>query len=141
VTDFCPHPCGMIHGAWVDVVPGSDGAAVTRLDSETVSLQVRFHNDVAETRTVGRDDFKLELPPAMFPAVTGRAACPAWTPRTLHIDEATENLALCFAVPQSDSVALEKLFLDWRQPGDSIQISLAKFGPGTINIGASPSAS
>ena len=141
VTDFCPHPCGMIHGAWVDVVPGSGGAAVKRLDSEVVSLQVHFHNDVAETRTVGRDDFTLELPPAMFPPVTDRAACPAWAPQTLHIDQATTNLALCFAVPQSGNVALDKLILDWRQPGDSIQISLARFGPGTINIGGSPSSS
>jgi hypothetical protein len=141
VTDFCAHPCGMIHGAWVDVVPGSDGAAVKRLDSGVVSLLVRFHNDVAEARTVSRDDFTLELPPAMFPLVTEHTACPAWTPQTLHIDQATPNLALCFAVPQSGNVALEKLILDWRQPGDSIQISLGKFGPGTLNIGGTPAAS
>jgi hypothetical protein len=141
VTDFCLNPCGMVHGAWVDVVPGSDGAEVKRLDSDVVSIEVRFHNDVAEARTVGRDDFTLELPPAMFSPVTNRAACPPWKPQTLHIDQATTNLALCFAVPQSGKVALDKLVLDWRQPGDSIQISLGKFGPGTIDIGGSPSPS
>lgn len=141
VSDFCAHPCGMVHGAWVDVVPGSDGAAVKRLDAEVVSLQVRFHNDVAEARTVGRDDFTLELPPATFPPVAGRTACPAWSPQTLRIDQATTNLALCFAVPQSGEVALEKLILDWSQPGGSIQISLAKSPTGTIDIGASPASS
>jgi hypothetical protein len=141
LADFCTHPCGMVHGAWVDVEPGSGGAAVARIDPETVRLQVRFHNDVAEARTVSRDDFTLELTPATFPPVTGRAACPAWAPRTLHIDQATADLALCFAVPASSNVDFGQLILDWRQPGDSIQVSLGNQGPGVINLGGNPSPS
>jgi hypothetical protein len=151
VTDFCLHPCGMAYGVWVDVVPGPGGAAVTRLDSAAVGMQVRFHNDVAEARTVSRDQFTLELPATtelprtMYPALTVQPACPAWTPRTLHIDEATADLALCFAVPQSSNVALDQLVLDWSQPGGSIQVSLGKPGTGTggitLNAGASPSPS
>jgi len=149
VSDFCLHPCGMIHGVWVDVVPGSGGAAVERIDQGTVAIQVRFHNDVAEARTVSRGDFVLELPASKglpqttYPPLTDRPACPAWRAQTLHIDQATATLALCFAVPQSSNVALDQLLLDWSQTGGSIQVSLGKPGTGGINInaGTSPAAS
>ena len=142
VADFCTHPCGMVHGVWVDVVPGPSGAAVARVDSGAVRLEVRFHNDVAEARTVGRDDLTLEIPPTTYPPVTDRPACPAWIPQTLRIDQATADLALCFAVPQAGTADLGQIFLDWRQSGESIQVSLAKPGPNggiTINFGTSPS--
>ena len=141
VSDFCPHPCGMVHGVWVDVTPAEGGATVTRIDSTAVRLVVRFHNDVAEARTVDRNDFKLELPPATYPPLTDRPACPAWAPQTLHIDQATGILALCFAVPQAGNVDLEKLILDWTQRGDSIQVSLGKQGTGSFDFGTGPSPS
>ena len=141
VSDLCPHPCGMVQGMWLDVVPDAGGAPVTRLDSAIVRLQVRFHNDVAEARSVGRNDFKLELPPSAYPALTEPPACPAWAPQTLHIDEATGILALCFAVPQASNVDLEKLILDWTQRGDSIQVSLGKQGTGSFEFGTGPSPS
>jgi len=129
----------MVHGVWVDVLPGPGGAAVARLDSGAVRLQVRFHNDVAEARTVGREDLTLEMPPAIYPPLTDRSACPAWTLQTLRIDAATADLALCFAVPRAANVDPEKLVLNWRQSGDSVQVSLGKAGPGTFSFGGSPS--
>jgi len=144
VSDFCPHPCGMVHGVWVDVTPGEGGAAVTRIDSTAVRLVVRFHNDVAEARTVSREDFTLEISPTAYPSIANRSACPAWTPQTLHIDEATADLALCFAVPEAANLDPNQILLDWRQPGDSIQVSMGKPGPNggiNINFGGSPSPS
>ena len=114
---------------------------MARLDSGAVRLRVRFHNDVAEARTVGREDLTLEMPPAIYPPLTDRSACPAWTLQTLRIDAATADLALCFAVPQAANVDPNHLLLDWRQFNDSIQVSLGKPGPdGGIHIdfGGSP---
>lgn len=142
LADVCTHPCGMVHGVWVDLVPGSGGALVTRLDPAAVQLQVRFRDDVPGASVVSRDDFTLEMPPATYPQLTDRPACGAWPPQTIHIDDITAVLALCFAVPESESVDFSQFVLDWRQPGSSVQVLLGRTQPtGVTRIGVSPSPS
>ena len=136
LADVCTQPCGMVHGVWVDVVPATGGALFTRLDPSTVELQVRFRDDMPGARVVSRDNFTLEAPPVTFLELTARKDCPAWPPHTLHIDETTAVMPLCFEVPGSADVDFSQLVLDWRQPGDFAQISLGK-----RPTGSSPSPS
>jgi hypothetical protein len=97
---------------------------------------------VPRASVVSRDDFTLEIPPTTYPQVTDRKACRTWPPQTVHIDETTAVLALCFAAPEADNIDLRQLVLEWRQPGDSIQISLGNAHlAGTLEIGVSPTPS
>jgi hypothetical protein len=142
VTSFCTHPCAMIHGVWVDVIPRSDGAVVTRLDSGAIELHVRFRNDMASAAVVGRDDFTLEMPPTIYPQLTDRPTCRAWPPQTLNINDTSPDMTMCFAIPESDNVDYRFLVLDWRQPGFSVQLPLDKSDPnGVTEFGSSPSPS
>jgi hypothetical protein len=134
LTDVCQKPCAMVHGVWLNVVPGADGSVVSRLDPQGLRLQVRIRDDVADPNTVQRDNFTLELPPATYPPVTDRAGCPAWQSETLRIDQTTGVLALCFAVPESNA-DLNQLILDWRLPGVSTQISLDKAASIGVQLG------
>jgi hypothetical protein len=140
-TDYlCTHPCGMVGGLWVQVMPDSRRAVVTRLDPLAVQLRVRFREDVPGDKSVSRSDFALVTPPVTYPHLTDRQGCDPWPSKIFHIDDTTGDLALCFAIPLSDSVDFAKLVLEWTHGGARINISLGKPNvTGTTNIGDNPS--
>jgi len=140
---WCAHPCGMVDGMWVQVLPDSQGNFVARLDPAAVRLRVRFWNDVAGDKVASRSAFKLTIPPAIYQPLTDRPGCDPWPPRTLHLDNSTRDLTLCFAVPLSENVDLGQLVLEWMQAGGTAPILLRKqprSGMGIqINVSPSPS--
>ncbi len=110
---FCAHPCGMVNGLWVQVMPDSQGRTVARLDSAAVQLRVRFWDDVASSKTVNQNTFTLKNPPAVYAPLADRPGCHPWPSRTLHLDESTGVLTVCFAIPQSENVDFDQLVLEW----------------------------
>ncbi len=110
---FCAHPCGMVNGLWVQVLPDSQGRTVARLDSAAVQLRVRFWDDVASSKTVNQNTFTLKNPPAVYAPLADRPGCHPWPSRTLHLDETTGVLTVCFAIPQSENVDFDQLVLEW----------------------------
>jgi hypothetical protein len=110
---FCAHPCGMVNGLWVQVMPDSYGHTVARLDPAAVQLRVRFWDDVAGSKTVNQNTFTLKNPPAVYAPLTDRPGCDPWPSRTLHLDESTGVLTVCFAIPQSENVDFDQLVLEW----------------------------
>jgi hypothetical protein len=144
LTDIgCTHPCGMVHGLWVQVVPDSQGNFVARLDGGAVRLHVRFWNDEAGGRVASRSDFTVTNRPSIYYPVTDRPGCDAWPARTLRLDDNTGTMALCFAVTGSDNAGPDQLILEWSLEGVTAPILLGKQsrdGMG-IDIGSSPSPS
>ena len=151
LTDIgCTHPCGMVHGLWVQVIPDSQGNFVARLDSGSARLNVRFWNDEVGGRVASRDDFTMTnridyamTSPSIYYPLTDRPGCDAWPARTLHLDDNTGTMALCFAVTGADNASPEKLVLEWTLEGVTAPILLGKTtrdGMG-IDIGSSPSPS
>jgi hypothetical protein len=135
----------MVDGLWVQVLPDSRGDFVTRLDPTAVRLKVRFWNDVAADKVASQSSFALSKPPATYQQLTDRPGCDPWPPRTLHLDNSTEELTLCFAIAESENVDFGQLILEWSQPGATAPILLGKksrSGAGiNIEIGVSPSPS
>jgi hypothetical protein len=144
LTDIgCTHPCGMVHGLWVQVMPDSQGNFVARLDAGAVRLHVRFWNDEAGGRVASRSDFTVTNQPSIYYPVTDRPGCDAWPARTLRLDDNTGTMALCFAVTGSDNANTDQLVLEWTLQGVTAPILLGKQsrdGMG-IDIGSSPSPS
>jgi hypothetical protein len=151
LTDIgCVHPCGMVHGLWVQVMPDSQGNFVARLDTGAVRLRVRFWNDEVGDRVASRDDFTVTnrtdfnmVGPSIYYPVTDRPGCDAWPARTLHLDDSTGTMAICFDVTGSDNASPDKLVLEWALEGVDAPILLGKQsrdGMG-IDIGSSPSPS
>ena len=151
LTDIgCIHPCGMVHGLWVQVIPDSQGNFVARLDAGSARLNVRFWNDEVGDRVASRDDFTMTnrtdfamTGPSIYYPVTDRPGCDAWPARTLHLDDSTGTMALCFAVTGSDNASPDKLVLEWALQGVVAPILLGKTtrdGMG-IDISSSPSPS
>jgi hypothetical protein len=144
LTDIgCIHPCGMVHGLWVQVMPDSQGNFVARLDPGAVRLRVRFWNDEVGDRVASRTDFTMTNRPSIYYPATDRPGCDAWPARTLHLDDNTGTMALCFAVTGSDNGSLDQLVLEWTLEGVTAPILLGKQsrdGMG-IDIGSSPSPS
>jgi hypothetical protein len=127
LTDMgCTHPCGMVHGLWVQVMPDSQGNAVTRLDAGAVRLRVRFWDDVVGDRITSPSDFLVTDRPSIYYPVTDRPGCDAWPPRTLHLDDNTGTMALCFAVTGSDNASPDQLVLEWTLEGATAPILLGK---------------
>jgi hypothetical protein len=125
VTDmWCTHPCGMVDGLWVEVIPDSHGDVVTRLDPATVRLRLRFRDDVAGDKVASRTDLTLTGPIVNYLPVTNRPGCDAWPDRTLHIDDTTSDLTMCFALLGSDSIRPDQLLLNFTQPGGTAPIKL-----------------
>jgi hypothetical protein len=151
LTDIgCTHPCGMVHGLWVQVMPDSQGNFVARLDAGAARLRVRFWSDEVGDRVASRDDFTMTnrtvfymAGPSIYYPVTDRPGCDAWPARTLHLDDSTGTMALCFDVTGSDNASPDKLVLEWALQGVVAPILLGKQsrdGMG-IEIGSSPSPS
>lgn len=144
LTDIgCTHPCGMVHGLWVQVMPDSQGKFVARLDSGAVRLRVRFWNDEVGDRVASRNDFTVTNRPSIYYPVTDRPGCDPWLPRTLHLDDNTATMAVCFGVTGSDNAGPDQLVLEWALEGVTAPILLStqsRDGMG-INIGSSPSPS
>jgi hypothetical protein len=144
LTDIgCTHPCGMVHGLWMQVMPDSQGKYVARLDAGAVRLRVRFWNDEAGARMASRSDFTVTNRPSIYYPVTDRPGCDAWPERSLHLDDNTGTLALCFAVTGADNGSPDQLVLEWTLEGVTAPILLGKQsrdGMG-IDIGSSPSPS
>lgn len=139
----CSHPCGMVHGLWVQVMPDSQGNFVASVDPGAVRLRVRFWNDEAGGRVANRSDFTVTNRPSIYHPVTDRPGCDAWPTRTLHIDDNTGTLPLCFAVTGSDNLSPDQLVLEWSLQGVTAPILLGKqprAGLG-IDIGTTPSPS
>jgi hypothetical protein len=144
LTDFgCTHPCGMVHGLWVQVLPDSQGDFVSRLDPVAVRLRVRFRDDVAGDKVASRNGFTLTSSPVTYLPLTDRPGCDPWPPRILHIDDNTADLTLCFAIPQPENVDFGQLVLEWAQAGATAPILLGKKSRGgvgiEINVSPSPS--
>jgi hypothetical protein len=144
LTDIgCAHPCGMVHGLWVQVMPDSQGNFVARLDPGAVRLRVRFWNDEVGARVASRSDFTVTNRPSIYYPATDRPGCDAWPARTLHLDDNTGTMSLCFAVTGSDNGSPDQLVLEWALEGVTAPILLGKQsrdGMG-IDIGSSPSPS
>ncbi len=127
VTDIgCTHPCGMVHGLWVQVMPDSQGYSVTRLDASAVRLHVRFWDDVVGDRVASRDDFTVTNRPSIYYPVTDRQGCDPWPPRTLHLDDSTGTMAICFDVTGADYGTPDQLVLEWTVEGVTAPILLGK---------------
>jgi len=127
VTDLgCTHPCGMVHGLWVQVIPDSQGNVVTRLDTGAVRLSARFWDDVLGEKVANRDDFTVTNRPSIYYPVTDRPGCNAWPARTLHLDDNTATVAFCFDLPQSQDVGPDQLVLEWTFEGVTAPILLGK---------------
>jgi hypothetical protein len=144
LTDIgCAHPCGMVHGLWVQVMPDSQGNFVARLDPGAVRLRVRFWNDEVGDRVANRSDFIVTNRPSIYYPATDRPACDPWPTRTLHLDENTGTMALCFAVTGSDNANTDQLVLEWALEGVTAPILLGKQERGGmgIDIGSTPSPS
>jgi hypothetical protein len=144
LTDIgCTHPCGMVHGLWVQVMPDSQGSYVARLDAGAVRLRVRFWNDEVGGRVASRSDFTMTNRPSIYYPATDRPGCDAWPARSLHLDDNTGTMALCFAVTGADNGSPDQLVLEWTLEGVTAPILLGKQsrdGMG-IDIGSSPSPS
>jgi hypothetical protein len=144
LTDIgCTHPCGMVHGLWVQVVPDSQGNYVARLDAGAVRIRVRFWNDEVGGRVASRSDFTVTNRPSIYYPATDRPGCDAWRARTLHLDDNTGTMALCFAVTGADNGSPDQLVLEWTLEGVTAPILLGKQsrdGMG-IDIGSSPTPS
>jgi len=146
LTDLgCTHPCGMVHGLWVQVMPDSQGNVVARLDPGAVRLRVRFWDDVVGDRVASPSDFIVTDRPSIYYPLTDRPACDAWPARTLHLDDNTGTMALCFAVTGSDNLSPDQLVLEWVFEGVTAPILLGKQSRGgmgmSVDIGSSPSPS
>jgi len=144
VTDIgCTHPCGMVHGLWVQVMSDAQGNVVTRLDAGAVRLRARFWDDVVGDKVASRDDFTVTNRPSIYYPVTDRPGCDPWPPRALHIDDSTGTLALCFAVTGSDNGSPDQLVLEWTLEGVTAEILLGKQSRGgfAIDCCSSPSPS
>jgi len=145
-TDLtCTHPCGMVNGLWVQVMPDSQGEFVARLDPSAVRLRVRVWDDVAGDKVMSRSAFTLTNPPVIYESLTNSPSCDAWPSRVLHLDEGTGALSLCFAIPQSETVDFGQLVLEWAPAGGKAPILLGN-RPHTgfaiaIDINSSPSQS
>jgi hypothetical protein len=144
LTDIgCIHPCGMVHGLWVQVMPDSQGNFVATLDPGAVRLRVRFWNDEVGDRVASRTDFTVTDRPSIYYPATDRPGCDPWPARTLHLDDNTGTMALCFAVTGADNSGPDQLVLEWALEGVTAPILLGKQsrdGMG-IDIGSSPSPS
>jgi len=143
-TDLgCTHPCGMVHGLWVQVMPDSQGNVVARLDPGAVRLRVRFWDDVVGPRVANPSDFIVTDRPSIYYPLADRPGCDAWPARTLHIDDSTGTLALCFAVTGSDNANTDQLVLEWTLEGVTAPILLGKQSRGgfAIDCCSSPSPS
>ena len=140
-TDYlCTHPCGMVGGLWVQVMPDAQRAVVSRLDTLAVQLRLRFRDDVPGDKLVSRSDFALVTPPLRYPHLTDRQGCEPWPSQVFHIDDSTGDLGLCFAIQQSSNVDFAQLVLEWTQGGARVNISLGRPNPtGHTDVGASPS--
>ncbi len=126
-TDIgCTHPCGMVHGMWVRVIPNTRGDFVTWLDPDAVQIRLRFRDDVAGDRIASRSAFVASLPPEIYPQVADRQGCEAWAPRLLHLGDSTGDLTLCVTIPQSQDVDVSQLVLDWAEGGVTAPILLGK---------------
>lgn len=137
-TDIgCAHPCGMMRGLWVQVLPDAQGDFVTRLDATAVQVRLRFSDDVAGAKTANRSGFTLTNPPAVYEQVVDRQGCDAWAPRELHIGDSTANLSLCFAIPQSQEVDLSQLVLNWTEADATAPILLGKKAGSNFGIDVS----
>ena len=124
-TDYgCTHPCALVHGLWVQVVPDPGGNEVTRVDPSTVRLSLRFWDDAPGDKTIRPSDFTLKTSETSYQRVVGSAACDAWTPRTIAIDGNVSGLTLCFTVPAA--VDSSRLMLDWTPPGGTAEIWLGQ---------------
>jgi len=122
----CVHPCGMVHGLWVQVLPDARGDFVTRLDLAAVQIRLRFSSDVAGDKIADPGGFTVTNAPATYQRVAGGKGCEAWEPRVLHLGDSTGDLTLCFAIPQSQEVDLSRLVLDWAEAGVTAPILLGK---------------
>ena len=112
----CQHPCGMVQGLWVQVLPDSTGNFVTRLDANAVQVRLRFRDDVAADRTASRSSFTMTHRAAVYQPLTNRHGCDDWAPKVLHFGESTGALSACFATPQSQEPDLSALVLNWGSP-------------------------
>ena len=122
-TDYgCTHPCALVNGLWVQVVPDSGGNVVSRVDPSTVRLSFRFWDDAPGNKTIRPSDFALKTSETSYQPLARSAACDAWTSRTIGIDGTVSGLRLCFAVPQA--VGASQLILVWTQPGGTAEIWL-----------------
>ena len=127
VTDVgCAHPCAMVHGLWAKVLPDARGDHVTRLDSDSVQIRLRFRDDVAEKKVANRTNFTVTHLSATYRPMADRQGCGDWAPQVLHLDESTGDLALCFAIAQSQESDLSQLILDWTDADATAPISLGK---------------
>jgi hypothetical protein len=98
---------------------------------------------LAGDKMASRSAFTLTDPPATYQQLTDRPGCDPWPPRTLHLDNSTGDLTLCFAIPQSENVDFGQLILESAQAGGTAPILLRKqprSGMGIeINVSPSPS--
>ena len=126
-TDMgCEHPCGMVHGLWVQVISDSQGNVVARLDPGAVRLRVRFWDDVLGDKVASPSDFTVTDRPSIYYPLTDRPGCDAWPARTLHLDDNTGTMALCFDVTGSDNLNPDQLVLEWTLEGVTAPILLGK---------------
>ena len=121
----CAHPCGMVQGLWVQVLPDAHGDFVTRLDSTAVQIRLRFRDDVGD-RIASQSGFTLTHPPDTYQQVADRKGCETWSSRVLHNGDSTGDLTLCFAIQPSQEVAFSQLVLDWAVGEVTVQIFLGK---------------
>ena len=122
----CAHPCAMMYGLWVRVLPDANGDFVTRLDSDAVQVRMRFTNDVAADQTATREGFTLTKQPASYRQVANGQGCEAWGPQVPHIGDSTQPRPLCFAIPASSEVDLSQLTLEWAKAGVTAPILMGK---------------
>jgi hypothetical protein len=123
---FCTHPCGMVRGLWVRVLPDAHGDFVRRIDPGVIQIRLRFNDDVAGDRIASPSDFSLSHPPATYDQVTDRMGCDHWLPRDLHLGDSTSDLELCFAIPTSQEVDFSQLILNWSVGDMTAPILLGK---------------
>ena len=130
----CEHPCAMVKGLWVQVLPNSDGDFVARLDPTAVQVRLRFWDEVAGDRVASPLVFTVSDPPAAYQNVADRQGCEPWGSRVLHNGDRTQDLSLCFAVPQSQEADLAQLVLEWAQADVTAPIRLGKKSSWNVGI-------
>src|ERR1700730_352961 len=130
----CAHPCGMVHGLWVQVLPDAHGDFVTRLDSAEIKVRERFSDDVAGGKIASRSGFTVTNLPAIYQQMADRQGCDAWAPRVLHLGDSTGDLTICFAIPQSQEPDISQLILDWAEAGVTAPILLGKKARSGVGI-------
>jgi hypothetical protein len=130
----CTHPCGMVHGLWVQVLPDTHGDFVTRLDSTAVQIRLRFRDDVVGDRIASQSGFTLTNPPAVYKLVADRGGCNPWESRLLHNGDSTGDLTVCFAISQSQEVDTSQLILEWAVGDVTAPILLGKKASSGIGI-------